>query len=71
MSPKEYTFTTFADVPTKLVVADRRARMIYNDLIASISMQQDSYRNSYAHIARKGAMYQIRKLVEDLVAVLQ
>lgn len=63
MRTKKYTI--FADYPTKLD-ADRRANMIYKDLIASINSK-----DSYTHMARKGAMYQIRVLVMELVEMLQ
>ena len=63
MSTKKYTIFDFP--PTKLD-ADRRANMIYKDLIASINSK-----DSYTHMARKGAMYQIRVLVMELVEMLQ
>lgn len=62
MSTKKYTI--FADTSTKLD-ANRRANMIYKDLIASIGSK-----DSYTHMARKGAMYQVRALVYDLMQLL-
>ena len=63
MSTKKYTIFDF---PPTMLDAVRRANMIYRDLIASINSK-----DSYTHMARKGAMYQIHVLAEELAVLLQ